>query len=289
MPPALWEHAHVNERTVALDDVELAIAEAGAGGCPLLLLHGFTGAKEDFADWLDPLQEAGWHAVAPDHRGHGASSKPDSEDAYSFEIMAADATRLTGTLGWDRFSLLGHSMGGMVAQCMALADPGRLDSLVLMDTSHGPMAGLEPDLVQAAIAVVRTQGVDALADMLAGRESPLETEAHRRLLADRPGYAAFEDEKFRATAAALYAGMAAAFVETPDRLDRLETLPATLPVLVMVGEEDAPFLEPSERMAAVIPGASLAVIPDAGHSPQFENPGAWWSALSGFLHRVPAG
>lgn len=285
----MWDHPPVDERAVVLEDVELAVAEAGSGGRPLLLLHGFTGAKEDFADWLDPLGEAGWHAVAPDHRGHGASSKPATEDAYSFQIMAVDAMRLVDALGWGRFSLLGHSMGGMVAQYMALAEPGRLDGLVLMDTSHGAIGGLEPDLVQAAVAVVRTQGVDALADLLVGRQSPLDTEAHRRMLAERPGYAAFEDRKFRSTAGALYAAMAAQFIETPDRLDRLEALPSSLPVLVIVGEEDVPFLDPSERMAATIPGASLSVIPEAGHSPQFENPGAWWSALSGFLDRVPTG
>ena len=162
-------------------------------------------------------------------------------------------------------------MGGIVAQYMALADPGRLDSLVLMDTSHGPVAGLEPDLVQAAIAVVRTRGVDALADLLAGRESPIETEAHRRLLADRPGYAAFEDKKFRDRGCAVRRH-GRRLRRDADRLDRLATLPLALPVLVMVGAEDAPFLDPSEQMAATIPDAALAVIPDAGHSPQFETP-----------------
>ena len=106
----------MQKRTVDLGTVQLAIAESGAGGRPFLLLHGFTGAKEDLTEWLDPLAEAGWHAVAPDHRGHGASSKPDDESAYSFEILAADSLALLDALGWDRFALLGHSMGGMVAQ-----------------------------------------------------------------------------------------------------------------------------------------------------------------------------
>ncbi len=276
----------MRERTVPLGDVELSIAEAGGGGRPLLLLHGFTGAKEDFADWLDPLQAAGWHAVAPDHRGHGASSKPPDEGAYSFEILADDAGRLTDALGWPSFSLLGHSMGGMVAQYVALAAPRRLDALVLMDTGHGPVRGLDPDLVQAAVSVVRTEGIDRLADLLEQAESPLETAAHRRLLTERPGYAEFGDRKLRAAAPALYASMAPQFAELDDRLDRLGSLPPSLPVLVIVGEQDAAFVDSSERMAAAIPGGSLAVIPDAGHSPQFENPAAWWLALSGFLDRV---
>ncbi len=277
----------MNERTVTLDGVELAIAEAGAGNArPFLLLHGFTGAKEDFADWLDPLARAGWHAVAPDHRGHGASSKPVEERAYSFEILADDAARLAGALGWDRFSLLGHSMGGMVAQHMALAAPERLDALVLMDTGHGPIRGLDPDQVDQVVSIVRTRGIDGLADVLAQRQGVLETPAHRRVLADRPGYAEFGDRKLRNSAAALYAAMAPRFVRGEDRLDRLATLPGTLPALVIVGEQDVPFVSASERLADTIPGASLAVIPDAGHNPQFENPDAWWSVLSEFLERV---
>ncbi len=72
-------------------------------------------------------------------------------------------------------------------------------------------------------------------------------------------------------------------LENADRLESLRQLPGTLPVLVIVGEQDQPFLAPSERMAVAIGHASLAVIPDAGHCPQFENPDAWWQALTAYL------
>src|SRR3954463_5300813 len=100
---------------------KLAYAEAGAGGRPFLLVHGFTGAKEDFTEWLDRLADAGWHAVAPDNRGHGASEKPDDESEYAFALLAGDLLALADDLwGPDApFVLLGHSMGGMVAQVLA--------------------------------------------------------------------------------------------------------------------------------------------------------------------------
>jgi 3-oxoadipate enol-lactonase len=116
--------------------------------------------------------------------------------------------------------------------------------------------------------------------------SPLETPAHRRLLAERSGYAAFEEQKFRATSPHLYAAMTAQFLRGPDRLGALGALPASLTTLVMVGDEDVPFLDASERLVATIPGAALAVIPDAGHSPQFESPEKWWAALTAFLDAV---
>ena len=71
-----------------------------------------------------------------------------------------------------------------------------------------------------------------------------------------------------------------------DRLESLRSL--SMPTLVITGEQDRPIVKPSMAMAEAISGAELAVIPDAGHSPQFENPDAWWNALSTFLARVAA-
>jgi 3-oxoadipate enol-lactonase len=276
----------VDTRRVAVNGIELEIAEAGSGGRPLLLLHGFTGSKEDFTEWLDPLAETGWHAVAPDHRGHGKSSKPLTESDYSIEILAQDALSLADMLDWPHFALLGHSMGGFISQAMAFRAAERLDALILMDTRNGPVTSIDPDLVAAAVSVVRTRGIDALADMLLGRESPLDTPAHRKLLAERPGFAEFEDYKFRSSSPFLYTALAAEMLTLPDSLDKLRSLPPNLSVLVIVGQQDTPFLEPSREIQQAIAGSQLVVIPDAGHSPQFENPEAWWKAVSDFLAGV---
>ena len=141
-----------------------------------------------------------------------------------------------------------------------------------MDTGHGPIHNLDPTMVDAAVSIVRTQGIDALADLLAESDSPLDTRAHQRVLAERPGHAEFEDRKFRSTSPALYAPLATSFTNTSDRLDDLEGLPDTLPTLVIVGEQDQPFLGPSQRMAKAIPDASLVVIPNAGSQPAVREP-----------------
>jgi len=276
----------VARRTVELDGIHLAVAEAGVGGRPLLLLHGFCGSKEDFVEWLPALAQRGWHAVAPDHRGHGESSKPDGEDAYSLGSLEEDAWALVDRLGWDRFALLGHSMGGYVARLMVDRRPERLTALVLMDTGHGPVEILDRETVDAAVELVRSGGTRAIAEATADEGTPLDTPAGRRLLAERPGYAEFCDRKLLATSPGAYAALARQLIEVPDRLDDLRRLSPRLPVLVVVGEQDAAFLGSSERMAAAMPWARLAVVPDAGHSPQFENPRGWWGALSAFLDEV---
>ena len=275
----------MEQRIVEVDgQVGLSVVEAGPGGAPLLLLHGFTGAKEDFGDWIDRLGDEGWHTVAPDLRGHGGSSKPDPEEAYSLEVMAADVFALADALGWDRFVLLGHSMGGMVAQLMALKAPERLRGLVLMDTHHGAVDSIDAEIAAAGADMARTQGMTALGELIAQLSDPLTSSADARVRAERPGYAEFGDRKFAAASPSMYAAMIGSMFGAADRLDLLAGL--DVPTLVLVGEQDKGFLGPSQRLAATLPQVTYRCIPDAGHSPQFENPDAWWSAISEFLAAV---
>lgn len=268
--------------------VPIVVAEAGIGGRPLVLVHGFTGAKEDFTEWLDPLADLGWHAIAFDLRGHGASGKPADEAAYSLSTFAADLLSVLDALGWSSAVALGHSMGGMVLQTAALAAPARFDAIVLMDTSHQAVAA-DPAVIELAVAIARTEGMSAL---LAAQEAldgdgPLANEIDRRLKAERPGYKEFGDRKMLASSPAMYAAMIAAITDRSGDHDRLEQLRSLMmPAMVLVGEHDRPFIGPSKRMADALPFGELVIIPDAAHSPQFENPDPWWDALRAFLARV---
>lgn len=276
----------VTHRTVDVGDVALTITESGDGGRPLLLVHGYTGARSDFEDVVEPLAQRGWHVVAPDLRGHGESSKPRSEDDYSLTIFAADVLGLADDLGFEHFAVLGHSMGGMVVQELVLRAPERVDALILMDTGHGSLA-VDPDMVALGVTVARTEGIDVVADFMAATEDgPLSNDAYRRKLAEDPTYGERGDRNLRASSPAMFAAMLQQISTQDDRLERLAGLP--MPTLVIVGELDEPFREPSRRMAETIPEAQLAVVPGGGHSPQFEAPDAYWSALSGFLDGVAA-
>lgn len=261
--------------------VDLAVLEAGRGGRPLLLVHGFTGAKEDFADHLDALAAEGWWVVAPDLRGHGASTQPPLEADYALATFAADLVGLVDGLGWERFALLGHSMGGMIAQELVLDHPDRVDRLVLMATDHGPVEGLEPEVVAVGLEVLRTQGLPALLALLDELAIVPRAASEERVRAERPGYVEFAERKARSCAPAMYAAMAVALTNRPDRLAELRGL--AVPTLVLVGEEDRTFIGACRRLADAVPGATLAVIPNASHSPQFEHPEAWWRVLAPWL------
>lgn len=270
-------------RVTTDDGVGLEVRVEGDGP-GLMLVHGFGGAKEDFTDHVAALARRA-RVVTFDHRGHGASDAPDSVDAYSLDRLAADLLDVADACGLDRFRLLGHSMGGMTVRRVVLGAPERIEALVLMDTSPGPVSGIDPDLIDGAAEYGLAEGKAALKELL-DSAPVLDTPAYELLLEGRAGYREFQDAKWEALSVVMWCAMARDMAHQPQQLDELTAV--ACPTLVIVGDQDTPFLSDSRRMAETIPDATLAVIPDAGHSPQFENPDSWFRALSGFLDHVDA-
>jgi 3-oxoadipate enol-lactonase len=270
-------------RVTTDDGVGLEVKVAGEGP-GLLLVHGFGGAKEDFDDHVATLSRRA-RVVSFDHRGHGESDAPDSVDAYSLDRLAADVLQVAGACDLREFRLLGHSMGGMVARRLVLGAPDRVEALVLMDTSPGPVRGLDPELMDVAADYGLTEGKAALKELL-DSASVLETPAYEQLLEGRAGYQEFQDAKWAALSVVMWSAMARDMARQPQQLEALASV--TCPTLVIVGEQDVPFVGDCRRMAATIPDARLVVIPNAGHSPQFENPEPWIASLTGFLAELDA-
>jgi len=268
-------------RVVVDDGVGLEVVEQGSGPT-LLLVHGFGGAKEDFADQVAALA-ARYHVVTFDHRGHGESDGPSDASAYSLDRLAADTVAVADAVGAEQFRLLGHSMGGMIARRLVLAHPQRVEALVLMDTSPGPVPGIDGELLEMGAVIALNEGMPELKRIM-DEFQPLGTPAYEKLMAERPGYREFNDRKWETLSPMMWATMGREIRDQPDQLAALAAV--ACPTLVIVGVQDEPFVDVSRAMADTIAGAELVVIPDAGHSPQFENPDAWLTALERFLARV---
>jgi 2-succinyl-6-hydroxy-2,4-cyclohexadiene-1-carboxylate synthase len=263
------------------DGVSLAVEERGTGA-PFLMIHGFTGAKEDFSDHVERFAE---HArvVTFDHRGHGDSDDPTESGHYSLDRLAADAIVVADALGLERCRVLGYSMGGMVARRLVLAHPDRVEALVLMGTSSGPPDGIEPELAELAAQTALAEGMAALRELL-DEVDVLGSEADRRVQATRPGYVEFNARKWSQVSPVAYAALAREIVVQPQQLDAMVRI--TCSTLVIVGDQDERFIGDATRIAGTIPDAQLVVVPDAGHAPQFENPEHWFEAVDDFVRRT---
>ena len=263
----------------------LAINESGAGGRPLLLVHGFTGGKEDFTELMEPLAADGWHAVAPDLRGHGASDSPAGQESYSVGWFVSDLIGLVDSLGWSEFALVGHSMGGAVAQRLALDHPERVSRLVLMSTFHGPLA-IDPNLIALGAAIVASAGMVGLQQALSARRSddPAAQAARERMERVRPGYGAWADAKLAACSPDMWTAMAPRFPRWPDTLAEVAAL--SMPTLVLCGSEDETMGAQCRALAAAVPGARLEIIEATRHNPQVEDPEATLDRLRPFLHNL---
>lgn len=126
-----------SERHVHLPDGDLLVPEAGPGDGPLvILLHGFPDSWRVWRRQIAPLAEAGFRVAAPNLRGYPGSFRPGDIAAYRIDRLAADVLALADALGRDRFNLVGHDWGGLVAWRTAQQGGARIERLAILDAPH---------------------------------------------------------------------------------------------------------------------------------------------------------
>jgi pimeloyl-ACP methyl ester carboxylesterase len=246
----------------------------------VVFLHGIGGAARVWAAQMESFRAAGFAAVALDLAGYGARPPVTS---MTFEGLAADIESSIAERGLSRPVLVGHSMGGMVAQTALRRRPDGYRAAVLACTS--PAFGNPSGEFQRKFVADRLGPLDAgrtMADL-----APRLVDA---IMAPRPDPAA------RALAIEVMGGVPAdtyrAAVRCLVGFDERAGLSAIrVPTLCLACERD-PNAPPAvmERMAAKIPDAQYVCLPGAGHLPNLEAPAAFDAAVLGFLRRaiVPA-
>jgi len=277
--PLRTHRVELADRTLEVDDL------GETRGLPLVLLHGFTGHRADFE--LERERLAGWTRVLiPDLRGHGGATHHGGPDVHDFEHAVADLAALLDALDVPRCHLLGHSMGGMISLRFTLAHPDRVASLVLMDTSADKPAGMQADGMQKAGEIALAKGMARLQELMEKRtregRSGDPADAHLERWADR--YWPHMRTRYAAMDPNAYVGFGRAMALQTPVTDRLAEI--TCPTHVIVGDDDAPFIEAAAAFEAKLPDAERSTIPSAGHHPHQENPAAWWQAMETHWARV---
>ncbi len=105
-------------------------------GRPVVLLHGFPQTSACWERQLSALGQAGYRAVAYDQRGYSPGARPDGIDEYTNAEFVADLLAIADELGFERFDLVGHDLGGAIAWTAAGTHPERLRSLTAVSTAH---------------------------------------------------------------------------------------------------------------------------------------------------------
>jgi len=270
--------ASVATRRVEINGIEVAVSEAGTGGLPLLLVHGFTGHRDDFLDHIPDLAEQR-RVLAPDLRGHGSSTHTGRAETFDFDQLVDDLRELLDVLGIERCDLLGHSLGGMVTLRFTLTYPERVASLILLNTAPFAPDAYEPEVFVKAGAIALAKGMAGLQELVerssrdAADPSPADRQAEK--WADR--YWTHHRRRYREMDPAAYGALGAAMVGQESLVPRLADI--RCPTTVIVGAEDRKFLHAADVMAEAIAGARRVTIPEAGHHPHMENPEAWLVAM----------
>jgi 3-oxoadipate enol-lactonase len=207
-----------------------------------------------------------------DTRGHGASSAPPGD--YTLEMLAEDLKALLDTLSIKRCHFVGLSMGGMIGQQFVLRYPTRIASLTLADTTSRYPAESRA-VWDERLALVRTRGMDAIVPSTLERWFTL---AFRK---SAPDVIAKIGQQIRTTPVAGYAGCAHA-VSNINLTSRLGDIDC--PTLVLVGDSDIGTPRPmAEDIVRAIPASRLAVIEQAAHLSNVEQPGQFNQLLRQFL------
>ena len=266
--------------TAKINGIDINFERHGDAGEPLVLVHGYTG---DITDWRHQLPEfSRTHRVLiMDHRGHGRSHAPSDRSRYTIDAMADDVEALAAEAGFERYHLLGHSMGGAVVQEIALRSPGRLLSLTLHDTTYRfGMSDIEivRKYYEGRMRLAEEQGMAAVANIPPLIPPPPHLTAERQ---------AETKARLAAMSVDAFIGAWHALHDWAGTEDRAHGIAA--PTMVIHGDLDAPFIEPAKWFAKTILGAVVEIVPETAHSPQFERPALFNAALRRHLDRNAAG
>jgi pimeloyl-ACP methyl ester carboxylesterase len=250
-----------------------SLVSIGSGDHHVLAVHGWFGSARGWGSLPEFLDRSTYTYAFMDLRGYGDRMHVAGE--FTIEEAAADAIALADELGWDRFSVIGHSMGGKVAHQMLLQAPDRVDKLI----------GLNP--VPANAVPMDEQGWELFSgapENAGNRAAIIDFTTGNKLTTTFINHVvrhSLENSTVPATAAYLQAWAKSDFSGKvqPD---------SSTPVKLIVGVNDpalsADVME--QTWLVFFPVAEMTILPDAGHYPMFESPVSLATSIEEFLGRA---
>jgi len=237
-------------------------------GAPVLLIHGFCGASDYWTPTIDGLSSR-LDLIAPDLPGFGRSNS--LPECRSLEEMASQVIALADSLHIPRVGIVGHSMGGFIAQQLLHSRPERLSGAVL----YGTAARIDPvkrfESAEQTIERLKRDGVDATAAHVAstwfyaGAANPY-----------------YESCRIAARAMTLAAGVAA--IEVCAKIDFRDAPKATVPALILLGDAERTFPpDMGIELQRTLGNARLCVLPGCAHAAHLDKPQLFNAVIQDFF------
>lgn len=249
-PPAMPEAA--SSGMAEVNGIKMYYATYGAGD-PVLLIHGGLGNADIWANQVADLMKDHLVIVA-DSRGHGRSTR--TEEPFGYDLMASDYLALLDFLKVDKVDLVGWSDGGIIGLDIAMNHPERLDHLF------------------AHAANITTDGVNPKVGedpVFMGIYATWMGEEYKRLSPTPDQFDAFLTQ------------ISQMWASQPNWTDD-QVKAITVPVAVVVGDHDEAILpEHTKKIAALIPGAKLVILPEASHFAMLQAPAEYTAAIRAFI------
>ena len=247
----------------------------------VFMVHGFASSTHTWEETAPRINAAGRRVVALDLKGFGWSDKP-LPDAYDPVTLTRETDAFLSALGLDRVAYVGNSLGGAIGWLLALANPSRVDRLILIDAAAYRLK------TPHVVSLGRLPGAAAAARLFFGRWAVRAVMKqvyfhHDRITEDR--VAAYAARLRGRNALAVQAAVGAALTEDVFAGPSARIPEITAPTLIIWGRDDAwiPLETVGRRLAADIPKSELVVIPECGHVPQEEAPEIVAEAILEFL------
>lgn len=272
---------------LAIDGMQVHLRDEGPRGdpVPILLLHGTSDSLHTWDGWVPPLVQSGRRVIRVDLPGFGLTGPFPAGD-HPIAAYPIFLTHLLDALDVRRVAVAGNSFGGQVAMELALAEPGRVQSLVLVDALAYPR---NADQVPIGFVVASLPVLNRAMDYVLPR--PLVAGSVRSVHGDPTRVTpALVDRHYEL---ALREGNRAALrdrlADLPDEAYAARVRRLRLPVLLLWGGKDRLIpAATAQRFLHDIRGSRLVTFPELGHVPQQEDPLASVAPVLGFLAEVAA-
>ncbi|MBN8871316.1 MAG: alpha/beta fold hydrolase [Rhodospirillales bacterium] len=268
------------------DGVRLHYEESGSG-IPVIFVHEFAG---DHRSWEPQMRHFArrYRAICYAARGYPPSDVPEDPARYSQARAADDIAAVLDHLGIETAHVVGLSMGGFATLHFGFRHAARARSLCVAGCGYGAETGQREKFraeADAIAAFLDSEGMARFAEKYAYGPTRVQFEAK-----DPRGFAEFKQQLAEHSALGSRNTQLGVQRERPSLYDLTAEMQALrVPTLVLTGDEDWPCLQPGLLMKQMIPSAALAVMPNAGHTINIEDPDAFNRIVGEFIAQVDAG